>query len=172
MVSTISFLRGGVSGWAPPPLGLSRVCACLTWFDDAAGGTEPWPFLKHLSSKITDVISGPVSPLALLLNRERARLFSGYREEVVATEPLATALARWRSDPEAAFPDRIEFRLSDTAVCIIESEFWNQVGGPAPYHDSVTLSFYTNRLSADMVLGAARAAAQECGATFREQNAT
>ena len=172
MLNSIAFLRGGDSSWAPAPLGLARVCACLTWFEDAAGGSEPWPFLERLASKMMEVISGPVSPLAVFLKRTRARLLSGYREEVVASEPLSVALARWRADPEAAFPDRIEFRSNDCAVCIVESEFWSQAGGPAPYHDSVTLSFYTSRVSADLLLAAARAAAHDCGASFEERNAT
>jgi hypothetical protein len=168
MLKNIVFLRGGDSRWAPAPFGLARVCACLTWFEDATGGTEPWPFLERLASKMTDVISGPVSPSAVFLKRTRAGLLSGYREEVITTEPLAVTLARWRADPEAAFPDRIEFRFNDCAVCIVESEFWHQAGGPAPYHDSVTLSFYAIWVSADVLLAAARAAAHDCGASFEE----
>jgi len=40
-------------------------------------------------------------------------------------------------------PQRIEFRKNGNLVCIEETEFWYHCGGPAPYGDSYTLSFYT-----------------------------
>jgi hypothetical protein len=171
MGNMVSFLRNGDSNWAPPPVGLPRIGACLTWFEDGEGGTEPWPFLELLTGKLTEVIPGRVSPLALFLKRTRSWLRSSYREKVISAEPLSVVLARWKTDSESPFPDRIEFRSNGYAVCIIESEFWNQVGGPSPYHDSVTLTFYSTQISTDLLLATARTAAHECGTIFDEKKA-
>jgi len=167
-LAIISFLRGGESLWAPPPHGLARVCACLTWFDDDEGSAAPWSFLEALANKLVQALPGPASPHAIFLERKRSSLFSHYREKVVSTEPLSITIARWRGDPATAFPDRMEFRSDKGPGCVVEIEFWNTGGGPSPYHDSVTLSFYGNGLSSDLVLAASQTAAQECGATFRE----
>jgi hypothetical protein len=40
-------------------------------------------------------------------------------------------------------PPRIRVHCGGRLVAIEETELWAQVGGPAPYHDSFTMSFYT-----------------------------
>lgn len=40
-------------------------------------------------------------------------------------------------------PRRIQYWKKGKLVCFEETEFWALCGGPAPYHDSYTLSFYT-----------------------------
>ncbi len=42
-------------------------------------------------------------------------------------------------------PERIELRQGGRCSGIVQTEAWAAVGGPAPYHDSYTLSFYTDR---------------------------
>ena len=41
------------------------------------------------------------------------------------------------------FPNRIVFTRDGTLMLLEQTEFWNVAGGPAPYHDSVTLSFFS-----------------------------
>jgi hypothetical protein len=172
MVNKVSFVCSGDSKWFPAPVGLPRIGACLTWFDDKDGSADPWSFLGLVATKLTQAFPKRVTPFALFLDRGRSRFASRYGEKLLATEPLSEALARWKTDPETDFPDRIEFRQHDKTVCIIESEFWSQVGGPMPYHDSVTLAFYSSQLSTDLLLATARAVAHECGASFEMQDAS
>jgi hypothetical protein len=40
-------------------------------------------------------------------------------------------------------PDRIKVSCSGRLVAVEETEAWMAVGGPTPYHDSYTFSFYT-----------------------------
>lgn len=40
-------------------------------------------------------------------------------------------------------PAWIELRRGAAIGGIVETEWWNRVGGPSPYHDSYTMSFYT-----------------------------
>jgi hypothetical protein len=44
---------------------------------------------------------------------------------------------------ESEAPRKIAYYNQSTLVCEEETEFWNMVGGPSPYHDSRTFSFYT-----------------------------
>jgi hypothetical protein len=49
-------------------------------------------------------------------------------------------------------PKRTHFLISGNIVAMEETEFWAFCGGPDPYHDSWTLSFYTKiDLSLDLV---------------------
>jgi len=44
---------------------------------------------------------------------------------------------------ELKLPAKICYYHERTMVCLEYTEFWSEVGGPQPYSDSVTLSFYT-----------------------------
>ncbi len=152
----VRFLRHGESGWAPPPVGLPRIGACLTWID----GIEPWRFAEELLSRIP-----AVAPFSIFLDRQD-RLLLGYREREIGREPFGDTVARARKANDTGFPERIELRCADRLVCSVESEFWHRVGGPSPYHDSVTLSFYSRELTPELVAVTAHAAAEACGARF------
>lgn len=49
---------------------------------------------------------------------------------------------RAMSDVNNQVPQRIFYWKRNSCVCIEETEFWALCGGPAPYHDSYTFSFY------------------------------
>ena len=44
---------------------------------------------------------------------------------------------------EQTFPSRFRFFCHGRVVLVAESEMWSLVGGPSPYHDSVTISFFS-----------------------------
>ncbi len=46
-------------------------------------------------------------------------------------------------DEELHLPRKIHYYNEQTLVCLEYTELWCEVGGPQPYSDSVTLSFYT-----------------------------
>ena len=37
-----------------------------------------------------------------------------------------------------------EARVGETVRCLVETEFWNQVGGPMPYSDEYVFAFYVS----------------------------
>src|SRR5262245_59170914 len=45
--------------------------------------------------------------------------------------------------PECDAPNKISYYKNSRLICEEETEFWNRVGGPFPYHDSYTFAFYT-----------------------------
>ena len=55
---------------------------------------------------------------------------------------LAREYARVSQD-ERDPPRRVRLFNGDDPVCVMDTEFWVNVGGPAIYHDSYTFSFYT-----------------------------
>ncbi len=50
-----------------------------------------------------------------------------------------------REEIEQEPPERIQLGRRGQTVGIVATEFWTMVGGPFPYHDSYTLSFYTEQ---------------------------
>ena len=66
-------------------------------------------------------------------------------------------------------PQRIFFRKNDTLTCIEETEFWVLCGGPAPYSDSYTASFYTKDDMTDTFDAACAAVCLDMGAVIRER---
>jgi hypothetical protein len=60
-------------------------------------------------------------------------------------------------------PNSMKAFLSDRLVAVEETEPWMAVGGPAPYHDSFTMSFYTAEERADEFRGICESVARENG---------
>jgi hypothetical protein len=77
---------------------------------------------------------------------------------LVSLDELRVKLQDDREESEP--PRRIEFLKGNHLSCVEETEFWNLVGGPQPYSDSYTASFYT---STDMSTEFTRACQQTCG---------
>lgn len=61
-------------------------------------------------------------------------------------------------------PPRIRFSNGQDIVCLEESEFWNECGGPFPYSDSYTMSFYTRRVMAKEFQAACERVCDQLGA--------
>ena len=50
---------------------------------------------------------------------------------------------------EREAPNEIRLSRNGRLVGYVETEFWVNVGGPMPYHDSYTISFYTDQIRSD-----------------------
>ncbi len=44
---------------------------------------------------------------------------------------------------DQTFPDRFRFMAGGDTKLMAETEGWHIIGGPNPYHDSVTVSFFS-----------------------------
>lgn len=69
-------------------------------------------------------------------------------------------------EPEHEPPDRIDLLRSGVLVGVVETEFWTMVGGPFPYHDSYTLSLYTERDRSSDLQRVSETACSEVGAVI------
>ena len=76
---------------------------------------------------------------------------------------LCGTLRATSGDENQEAPRRIFYSKRGAHVCLEETEFWALCGGPAPYHDSYTLSFYTREDSAESFESACLVACQQVG---------
>jgi hypothetical protein len=60
-----------------------------------------------------------------------------------ALHSLRELTERQAGQDEMDLPLRMRVYCDGRIVALEETEFWSEVGGPDPYHDSFTLSFYT-----------------------------
>lgn len=93
--------------------------------------------------RIADMVGADIIQAEIWQRRTHLGVFSK------ANKVREVSLSEWliKSDEDlheqAVFPSKLRFEQNGEAVLWMESEMWNQVGGPVPYHDSVTLSFFT-----------------------------
>ncbi len=141
----IAFVHGVDRDGAKPPEGLPFRFAVLTWLGHEDETDEPWALLRPVFPRIAALV-GADCIIAEYWERHRTGNFLFRRSE----ESLVVAVA-WEglmhcSDEqlhEQTFPSRFRFLSGSRVVLRAESEMWNMVGGPSPYHDSVTVSFFS-----------------------------
>jgi hypothetical protein len=125
--------------------GTAHRFAVLTWFDRDGSACAPWPLLKPAFPRIAELLNA-YTITAEYHESKPTRWLGSRRPPAVVASVSWTALAAC-SDAELhenSFPTRFRFACQGATLAIAESEPWAMVGGPAPYHDSVTLSFYTS----------------------------
>ena len=65
-------------------------------------------------------------------------------------------------------PDEVHFRKNGKLVCLEQTEFWALCGGEAPYSDSYTASFYTEKDMSEHFESACRTAIEAGGSQIKE----
>jgi hypothetical protein len=148
---TIRFLRGIDRYGAQPPEGLPFRWAVLAWFENDGGFMDPWPLLRGALREVMAAVRAD-SAVAEYWQRLRKGILRRIQDVKVSEVSVETLLNRTDEDlVNEEFPSRIRFMCGDRVVLYEESEMWSHVGGPSPYHDSVTLSFFTARdISTDL----------------------
>lgn len=73
------------------------------------------------------------------------------------------------SEDDRMPPQRIFFQKNDDLTCMEETEFWVLCGGPAPYSDSYTASFYTKDDMTNAFDAACEAVCLDMGAEIRKR---
>lgn len=133
------FLSGVDRHGAQPPPGFPCRFAVLTWFSPGDDSANPWPLLRAavprlLALAAADTVHGEIW---------QRKVFLGIAKRNGCAPPRclsgSTRLALNRT-PFASFPPSCDSNARET---IVQSEMWNQIGGPEPYHDSITLSFFS-----------------------------
>lgn len=110
--------------------------------------------LTHRFAVIVDPCSESAVPCETTA-RVVSAIFAEIAHEFASTRVLATMRdgTEYRElrdvvnqilvNEELTFPAKICYYREQTLVCLECTELWSEVGGPQPYSDSVTLSFYT-----------------------------
>ena len=92
----------------------------------------------------TDLFLRLVPTLCQAIGYDRVEIRMTDGSRFTSFDELARQYAG-REEVEQEPPVRIELVRRGQLGGIVETEFWTMVGGPPPYHDSYTLSFYSDR---------------------------
>lgn len=129
--------------WTPlPPPGHRFQIAVLTWIERDGGSAEPWALARIAVPRLAGLVqANQIS--AEYWTRKRRGLLRRWHDEFDHNRPWADLMGRSNAELEESgeFPHRINFERDGALALLEQTEFWNRVGGPTPYHDSVTLSF-------------------------------
>jgi hypothetical protein len=134
----------GVDRWgAQPPAGFPHRFAVLTWRTLDGDGGHPWLLLRAAAPELVRLTAADAAVAEFWRVR---RSPWGLRRRVGKTGetpllPYVDRDERVLHDDEVAFPDELRFERGGRVVLCAETEFWDAAGGPAPYADSVALSF-------------------------------
>jgi hypothetical protein len=122
----------------------------------------PLPFQIVLGSH--DVTPIPTAARAHALQHRFALVQSTFLseagemvEDTTALDVVRRALNRHCGPPSTPG----EWRRGPELVVLLHIEEWCAIGGPEPYHDSLTYSFYSDIDLSELLLGALRAAGRE-----------
>src|SRR5947209_1811605 len=85
--------------------------------------------------RVGEAVCAAVPHTSLLIDISGDIRFGSFRE-------LAQGYARLTQEGRDP-PQRLRLFNGDGVVCVMETELWVNIGGPAIYHDSYTFSFYT-----------------------------
>ena len=122
----------------------------------------PLPFQIVLGSH--DVTPVPTAARAHALHHRFALVQSTYLSEAGEMVEDTTALnvvRRALDRHHGAVLMRGEWRRGSDLAVLLHVEEWCAVGGPDPYHDSLTYSFYSDTDMSKLLLGALREAGRE-----------
>ena len=140
----IAFKKGVDNYASKPPNGFNNRFAVLTWFENGSDQADPWPLVRLAIPKICQLIETE-SVIAEYYEDKKVGFLWLKRERRV-TKSISWAELMELDDHalhHEEFPHGLKFMENDKTLLIEESEMWNKIGGPPPYHDSLTLSFFS-----------------------------
>jgi hypothetical protein len=138
--------------------------AALTWFQFEGDSADPWDLMRYVVPELLRLTRSKTVRVEYCVTVTGA--YPGNWEKApIRVENWDTLMlhdmAYLHHDVE--FPHRIIFSNEVGIDLGIIAGFWNAIGGPEPYHDSVALYFYSEVLSTDTIRGVLQNAANELG---------
>jgi hypothetical protein len=140
----IDFISGVDASGAQPPADLPFRWAALTWFEVDNGTAEPWALMRGAVPWIAALVNADSITAEYWFRKRKGILPRRWVENKVGETPWNDLMTKSdRGLLNVEFPSRIVFSKTERIVLAEEMEFWSLIGGPSPYHDSVTLSFFS-----------------------------
>jgi len=141
---SIKFVSGVDRYGAKPPKGFPHRFAVLTWFEHDGGCAYPWSLFRTAIPRVGALVETD-SVMAEYWHRQCAGLLFRRVEETLVAEVAWEGLMHSSNESlnDQTFPSRFRFMAGGETKLIAETEGWHMVGGPQPYHDSVTVSFFS-----------------------------
>jgi hypothetical protein len=166
---SIAFVKGVDKHGAKPPDGFPYRFAVLTWFERDGGMADPWALLRVAIPRIAALVQAD-SVMAEFWERHRTGILFRKWEETKVVEVAWEALMHSSDEAldEQTFPSRFRFCCHGRPVLVTASEMWCLAGGPSPYHDSVTISFFSTTPMHDSLRGIFVEEASKIGVSVQE----
>lgn len=145
MGDTVCILRDQ-DEWTPPaPSGLTFQLSLLTWIERDGGSADPWALARLAVPRLAGLVQAD-RVVAEYWHRTPLGVLRPSRERLHRRRDLADLMKQSDSELEQTeeFPHRLVFSRATKPVLCAVAEFWNRVGGPAPYHDSVAIAFFSD----------------------------
>lgn len=144
----IRFVRGVDEHGAEPPPGYPYRFAVLSWFDYGPDFAAPWPLARTAIPRVAKLVGATEVVCEYWQRHVYGFWFLSWSKETKIREEsweqvIAPSDEVLHEDGE--FPHRFRFIAQDQTLLHAESDFWSLIGGPQPYHDSVTLSFFSRQ---------------------------
>lgn len=137
-----------------------RFAVVFDAFGGDVAGPPPGPFVCRLLELIGKTIYYTRLEIAVEdeeLGELKYDSFDGFRRYTEERGVDEVGEAEWE------MPHTLDFFVGERLECRAEIELWCCVGGPPPYSDSYTLSFYTRRILTREFLPACERACREFG---------
>lgn len=139
----ITFVNKADAIGSPAPQEFPHRVAVLTWSEYQGSSAAPWDLLRIAIPQMRTqmfadqvIAEYRVGKRVGLLRRKRDVLLRQVSWDDVV--PCDDEMGQ-----EKDFPNRILFSQGGNRLMMVMTEFWCDGGGPAPYHDSITLSCFT-----------------------------
>lgn len=140
----MGFVEGEDRFGAKPPEGLPFRFAVLTWFDLEGEPDDPWELARAALPRVAAAVGADSITAEYWDRRKKGLILQRVEEKLTFEIPWDELVGPAGPGPEEReFPHRLRFEGGGEVLMREETEFWNLVGGPPPYSDSVTLSFFT-----------------------------
>lgn len=168
MNNVVAFVSGTDQHSAKPPQGFPFRSAVLTWFFAGHEQVEPWHLLRRTFPRISDLIGANTVIAEYWIRKRGGCLFPFFQDSFVKEVHWPELMQRDDDSlVQEDFPSRFRFLSDDDIVLLAECEMWNLVGGPSPYHDSVTISFFSATPIHEALFAIVTEEAQALGATIQ-----
>lgn len=127
-----------------PPPGHKFQISILAWIEGDGGSVEPWALARLAVPRLAELVQADRVFAEYWIRKHRG-LLRRWHEELAHSRSWSDLMSRGDAELErdGEFPHRISFERDGALVLLERTEFWNTVGGPMPYHDSVSLSFFS-----------------------------
>jgi hypothetical protein len=149
---SIAFVSGVDTHGAKPPKGFPHRFAVLTWFEHDGSMADPWSLFREAIPRIGALVNADFIMAEYWHSHSTGIIF--LRDEDILVAEVAWEGLMHSSNEDLnlqTFPSRIRFNTGGDTTLIAETERWSMVGGPAPYHDSVTVSFFSAIPMSEMI---------------------
>ncbi len=159
----VAFVKGTDVYSPTPPPGHPYRFAVLTWLGEDGSQVDPWDLVARAFPEMASALGAHNIVEEHWERREWGFIFTKSRDVKLSERPWQPLSSQEAQGEGADFPARFRLEQGEEAVLYVETELYSLIGGPLPYHDSVTLSLFSQEDLSGTLRGVFVEAASELG---------